>query len=139
MPIMSGFTHDEYNFQIAINQYFSTPPQAPVSESDVRKYVETTYGTDASKVLAAYNPSSYATPQLGLDAIGTASIACPQQGINQALSSQVPLYTPMSSTTKPRRPIFRNCPASSRSHTTRPTSNTYSPRGTAARWEYRAH
>ena len=93
MPIMSGFTHDEYNFQIAINQYFSTPPQAPVSESDVRKYVETTYGTDASKVLAAYNPSSYATPQLGLDAIGTASIACPQQGINQALSSQVPLYT----------------------------------------------
>lgn len=92
MPIMSGFTHDEYNFPIAINEYFSVPPQAPVSEADVKKYVETTYGANASKVLAAYNPGSYATPQLALDAMGTGSLICPQQAVNQILSSQVPLY-----------------------------------------------
>jgi para-nitrobenzyl esterase len=92
MPMMSGFTHDEYNFPIAINEYFSAPPQAPVSEADVRKYVETTYGANASKVLAAYNLGSYATPQLALDSMGTGSLVCPQQAVNQILSSQVPLY-----------------------------------------------
>jgi para-nitrobenzyl esterase len=92
MPMMSGFTHDEYNFPIAINECFSTQPQSPVSEADVRKYVETAYGANASKVLAAYPPSSYATPQLALDSLGTGSLICPQQAVNQTLSSQVPLY-----------------------------------------------
>jgi para-nitrobenzyl esterase len=92
MPIMSGFTHDEYNFPIAINEYFSAPPQAPVSEADVREYVKTTYGANASKVFAAYNPGSYATPQLALDSMGTGSLICPQQAVNRTLSSQVPLY-----------------------------------------------
>ncbi|MBB6147407.1 para-nitrobenzyl esterase [Silvibacterium bohemicum] len=91
MPIMSGFTHDEYNFLLAINEYFSAPPQAPVSEADVKRYVET-YGANASKVVAAYTPASYATPQLALDAMGTGSYVCPQQAVNQTLSSQVPLY-----------------------------------------------
>ena len=92
MPIMSGFVHDEYNFLIAIQEYFSGPPQVPTSEADVTNYVQTTYGANAAKVLAAYNPSLYPTPQLVLDAIGTSSIVCPQYRINQALSSQVPVY-----------------------------------------------
>jgi para-nitrobenzyl esterase len=92
MPMMSGFTHDEYNFPIAISEYFSAAPRAPVSEADVRKYIETTYGANASKVIAAYNADSYATPQLALDAMGTGSLICPQQAVNRILSSQVPLY-----------------------------------------------
>lgn len=44
MPIMSGFTHDEYNFLIAIKEYFSGPPQVAISEADVTNYVQTTYG-----------------------------------------------------------------------------------------------
>lgn len=92
MPMMSGFTHDEYNFPIAINEYFSAPPQAPVSEADVRKYVETTYSANASKVLAAYKPGSYTTPQLALDSMGTGSLICPQQAMNRILASQVSLY-----------------------------------------------
>lgn len=92
MPMMSGFTHDEYNFPIAISEYFSAAPRAPVSEADVRKYIETTYGANASKVIAAYDADSYATPQLALDAMGTGSLICPQQAVNKTLSSQVPLY-----------------------------------------------
>ena len=82
MPIMSGFTHDEYDFFIAITEYFSGPPRVPVSESDVTNYVDTTYGAEASKVLQVYDPTSFGTPQLALDNIGTASFACPQEGIN---------------------------------------------------------
>ena len=89
MPIMSGFVHDEYNFFIVTAEYFSG---VPVSEADVTNYVQTTYGANAAKVLAAFDPSSYATPQLALDAIGTSSLACSQYRMNQALSSQVPVY-----------------------------------------------
>jgi len=92
MPIISGWTHDEANFGIAIGEYFSGPPQRPISEADLTNYVQATYGANAAKVLAAFDPSSYATPQLAWDAIGTSSTACRQYGINQALSSQVPLY-----------------------------------------------
>ncbi len=89
MPVMSGWTHDEWNFVLAIQEYFSG---VPISEADVTNYVQATYGANAAKVLAAYNPSSYPTPQLLLNAIGTSSIACPQYGINRALSTQVPVY-----------------------------------------------
>jgi hypothetical protein len=41
----------------------------------VTDYVQTTYGANADKVLAVYKTSSYPTPQLVLDAIGTSSIA----------------------------------------------------------------
>ena len=92
MPIMSGWVHDEENFSLAIQEYFSGPPQVPISEADLTTYVQTTFGANAAKVLAVYNASSYATPQLALDEIGTAAVACPQYSINQALSTQVPVY-----------------------------------------------
>ena len=64
----------------------------PISEADLTNYVQTTFGANAAKVLAVYDASSYPTPQLALDEIGTAAVACPQYSINQALSSQVPVY-----------------------------------------------
>ena len=71
-------------------EYFSG---VPISETDVTNYVQTTYGANAAKVLAAYNPSSYATPQLALNAIGTSSfVICTQYMLNKALSTQVPVY-----------------------------------------------
>ena len=92
VPIMSGFTHDEGNFTVAVQEYFSGPPRRPISEADVTGFVQATFGADAAKVLAAYNPSSYPTPQLAMDAIGTTMTACQHYGINRTLSTQVPVY-----------------------------------------------
>lgn len=92
MPIVSGWTHDEGNFGIAIQEYFSGPPPHPITEAQLNTYVQTTYGANASRILAAFDPSTYPTPQLAWDAIATAGTACRQYGVNQTLSSQVPLY-----------------------------------------------
>lgn len=89
MPVMSGWTHDEGDFSLAIQEYFSG---VPISEADVTSYVQATYGANAAKVLAAYNPRSYPTPQLLLDAIRTTATACRQYAINEALSTRVPVY-----------------------------------------------
>ena len=89
MPILSGFVHDEANFFEAPQVYYSGKP---ISEEDVTNYVQATYGADAPKVLAAFNPSSYPTPQLALVAIRTPFYICPQFTINKAISSQVPFY-----------------------------------------------
>ncbi len=89
MPIMSGFVHDEENFFDAPQVYFSGKP---ISVADVTNYAQVTYGTNATKVLDAFPLSSYATPQLAQDAIGTPFFACPQYNINKVISSQVPFY-----------------------------------------------
>ncbi len=89
MPIISGFTHDEENFFDAPQVYFSGQP---ISNSDVTNYAEVSYGANAPKVLAAFPPSSYPTPQLAQDAIGTPFFLCPQFNINKTISTQVPFY-----------------------------------------------
>ena len=89
MPIISGFVHDEENFFDAPQVYFSGQP---ISVADVTQYAQVTYGANAAKVLAAFPPESYPTPQLAQDAIGTPFFLCPQFNINKVISSQVPFY-----------------------------------------------
>ncbi len=89
MPIISGFVHDEENFFDAPQVYFSGQP---ISTADVTNYAQAIYGANAAKVLAAFPPSSYPTPQLAQDAIGSPFYICPQFNINKVISSQVPFY-----------------------------------------------
>lgn len=89
MPVLSGFVHDEENFFSAPQVYFSGKP---ITGDDVTAYANATYGANAGKVLDAFNPASYPSPQLALNAIGTPFFVCPQYMINQVLSSQVPFY-----------------------------------------------
>ena len=89
MPIISGFVHDEENFFDAPQVYFSGKP---ISDADVATYAQTTYGANADKVLSAFPPTSFPTPQLAQDAIGTPFFLCPQFNINKTISTQVPFY-----------------------------------------------
>ena len=89
MPIMSGFVHDEENFFDAPQVYFSG---MPISVAGVQAYAQASYGANAASVLAAFPPTSFPTPQLAQDAIGTPFFLCPQYNINKVISTQVPFY-----------------------------------------------
>jgi len=92
MPIMSGTVHDEYNFFLAIDEYFSKP-RTPPTAAQYDSWATTSFGTDdGRKVLAQYPVSGYQTVQLAWDAAGTDYFVCPQYAINAILSSQVPVY-----------------------------------------------
>jgi para-nitrobenzyl esterase len=107
MPIMSGSTHDEWNFLIAIDEYFSGPPRVATTAADFTNYVNAVFSGNAgpggspptypagtaAKVFAQYPLSDYPTPQLAFDALGTDSaIVCSQLQINRVLSKKVPVY-----------------------------------------------
>ena len=89
MPIMSGFVHDEEDFFDAPQVYFSGKP---ITAADVTALAQSDYGANANKVQAAFPTSSFPTPQLAADAIGTPFFACPQFNINKVISTQVPSY-----------------------------------------------
>jgi para-nitrobenzyl esterase len=108
MPIMSGSTEDEGNFDIGIEEFFSGPPRVPTTEADFTNFITATFtgpsgpggsGPDypagtVNKVLAHYPLFAYPTPQLALDAVETSSnfALCPQHALNKALATQVPVY-----------------------------------------------
>lgn len=76
MPMMTGHTKDEANFDIGITEFNSSPRQ-PISAAQyvatvMKTYVPPTYpaGT-AAKVLAEYPLSNYPSPQLALAAVET--------------------------------------------------------------------
>jgi para-nitrobenzyl esterase len=91
MPVMSGTVHDEYNFVIAIDEYFESP-RVPVTATQYEDSVKAQFGAKADKVLAEYPVASYPTAQLAWDAEGTDSLVCPQYEENKVLSPQVPVY-----------------------------------------------
>jgi para-nitrobenzyl esterase len=101
MPLMNGNVEDEENFSLAITEYFTntnnarrTPPTAAQYES----FVNTTYAPPAypagtaSKVLARYPLSAYASPQLAWDRVGTDSGICSERKLDKILASQIPVY-----------------------------------------------
>jgi para-nitrobenzyl esterase len=91
MPVMSGTVHDEYNFVIAIDEYFESP-RVPVTATQYEDSVKAQFGAKADKVLAEYPVASYPTAQLAWDAEGPDSLVCPQYEENKVLSTQVPVY-----------------------------------------------
>lgn len=106
MPVMNGNVEDEGNFFIAIQEYFSGPPPAAISETDVTTYVNNTFGGNAGpggtapaypagtpqRVLKRYPQYAYASPQLQLDAIETDVMVCRAQYADHLLVGKVPVF-----------------------------------------------
>jgi para-nitrobenzyl esterase len=84
MPIMTGNVHDEGNFSVGINEYFSSP-QAPMSEA---QYTAAVTGA----ALDQYPLSSYGSPALAYSAYGSDSTACLTLHVVKELASLVPVY-----------------------------------------------
>jgi para-nitrobenzyl esterase len=59
MPIMGGSTRDELTFGGVIAEYFSGPPQAPLTPDQYTAGVNAAWGANASRVLAQYPLSKY--------------------------------------------------------------------------------
>jgi para-nitrobenzyl esterase len=86
MPIMTGLVRDEINFGIGITEYFSGPPQVPMTEA---QYL----GSVSSATLAQYPLANYGNnPQLAYDRATTDPIACTTLRILQLIGPQVPTY-----------------------------------------------
>jgi para-nitrobenzyl esterase len=107
MPIMGGNTHDERTFTSGITEYFSGPPQQPVSAEDYTASVTQAYSGNAGpgntppayppgtveKVLAEYPLSNYPSPFLADDAAFTDPGACRGLHVSNLLSKTVPVYS----------------------------------------------
>jgi para-nitrobenzyl esterase len=103
MPIMSGTTEDEWNFILAIQEYYKNP-RVPFSPADyaarINGYVgsETQYGSGVypagtpAAVAAHYPLAAYPTPQLAINATMTDQTVCGQRYTNRLFATQVPLY-----------------------------------------------
>ena len=108
IPVISGMTHDEGAFGLAITEYFKNP-RVPFTATDYTNIVTSIYTGNAGpagsppayppgtvkKVMALYPLSSYATPQLALTAIetdGSVFFQCTQRQINRLIAARVPLY-----------------------------------------------
>lgn len=108
VPVISGMTHDEGNFGLAVTEYYENP-RVPFSASDYTNIITSTYtgnsgpaGTPppyptgtAQQVMSLYPLSAYTTPQLALSAIetdGSVFFPCTQRQINRLIAASVPLY-----------------------------------------------
>jgi len=94
MPIMAGNTQHELTFLNAITEYFSGPPQAPMTAA---QYVATITGSypaaTAAAVLAEYPVSDYASPQLAYSAAGTdPTLGCQTRHFVNVFAKWVPVY-----------------------------------------------
>ena len=106
MPMMGGNVKDEGNFSIGITEYFSGPPQVPMTAAQYTTDVTNTYSGNAgpggappayppgtaAKVLAQYPLSKYSTPQLAYDAVTTDPGACRDLHVDQLWAPKVPVY-----------------------------------------------
>ena len=106
MPIMGGNVQDEGNFGISITEYFSGPPQVPITAAQYVANVTATYSGNAgpggtppayppgtaAAVLGVYPVGNYATPQLAYDAVTTHPGACRSHHVVNLLSKWVPVY-----------------------------------------------
>ena len=106
VPVMGGNTKDERTFFSGITEYFSGPPQEPMSAEDYIDGITRTYSGNAGpggtppayppgtveRVLAEYPLSNHATPQLADNAAFTDATACRSRHVHNLLSERVPLY-----------------------------------------------
>jgi para-nitrobenzyl esterase len=109
VPVMGGSTYDEATFLTGIIEYFSGPPQAPMTADQYTASVNATFsgpagpggsgpayppGT-AAAVLAHYPLAAYASPSLAFDRVMTDSLTvgpCRSRWVNQQLSKWVPVW-----------------------------------------------
>ncbi len=94
MPIMGGNVQNELTFGNAIAEYFSGPPQAPLTAAQYEANINKAYPpATAAKVLAEYPVSNYPSPQLASSAAGTDPLlACEPRHVVHEWSTFVPVY-----------------------------------------------
>ena len=77
MPIMGGSTRDELTMGRAITEYFSGPPQVPLTRDERTAEIKSTWGLIAPLVLAKYPLSKYGNDtELAYDRVSTDPILC---------------------------------------------------------------
>jgi para-nitrobenzyl esterase len=94
MPIMGGNVQNELTFGNAITEYFSGPPQAPLTAAQYEANINSAYPpATAAKVLAEYPVSSYPSPQLAYSAASTDPLlACQPRFVVHLWSRFVTVY-----------------------------------------------
>lgn len=100
MPIMGGGTRDELTFITGITQYFSGPPQMPMTAAQYSAAVAAgapcTFclgGTIPAGTAARYPLSNYnGDPMLAYARVTTDSVRCQEVNVIERLASQVPIY-----------------------------------------------
>ena len=94
MPVMGGNTQNELTFLNAITEYFSGPPQTPMTAAQYEASIRSTYpAATAAAVLAEYPVSDYPSPQLASSAAGTDPlIGCQPRHVVHLLAKWVPVY-----------------------------------------------
>ncbi len=94
MPVMGGDTKDESAFGIGNNEYFSGPPQAPMTETDYTSAINNQFGSKASQVLSQYPSSAYGgSPGMAYNRATSDSIECSANlGGLKLLAKSVPTY-----------------------------------------------
>jgi len=106
MPVMGGNTKDERTFSLGITEYFTGPPQRPMTAAEYQADVKAAYSGNAGpggtpppyppgtadKVLAEYPLSNYASPMLADNAAFTDPVACRARHVDNLLSKSVPVY-----------------------------------------------
>jgi para-nitrobenzyl esterase len=94
MPIMGGNTQNELTFTNAITEYFSGPPQMPMTAAQYEASIRSAYPpATADAVLAEYPVSKYPSPQLASSAAGTDPLlACQPRHVVHLWSKFVPVY-----------------------------------------------
>ncbi len=86
VPILGGTVRDEANFGMSITEYFSGPPQVPMTEA---QYVARV----SAATLAQYPLANYANnPQLAFDRATTDQTACTSLHALRLMSAHVPTY-----------------------------------------------
>lgn len=107
MPMMGGNVQDEGNFGISITEYFSGPPQVPMTSDQYVAAITRTYSGNAGPggtppayppgtvdaVLAHYPLANYGNnPQLAYDAVTTHPGACRALHVDRLWAERVPVY-----------------------------------------------
>jgi para-nitrobenzyl esterase len=90
MPTMGGATRDEGNFGISITEYFSGPPQVPMTLQQYNDRINAQYGANAAAVLAQYPPGS--DPQFTFNRVATDPGKCRGLHVLGLWSTRIPTY-----------------------------------------------
>ena len=86
VPILGGTVRDEANFGMSITEYFSGPPQVPMTEAQYMARV-------SAATLAQYPLANYGNnTQLAFNRASTDQTACTSLHALQLMSAQVPTY-----------------------------------------------
>jgi para-nitrobenzyl esterase len=106
IPIMSGTTEDDLENFVLAGQEYNESPRVPFTPANYTTFVNGFTGPEANsgyglgnypagvpaQVTALYPLSSFSTPQLAMDIIGTDALVCEQRAHNRLFASHVPVY-----------------------------------------------